>query len=229
MIHPMLRTALLLAPVMCSIGCSEPATETVAPKSYPEGTILLVDRQPVLAADVDRFVDAIARIEPEFVLRDHRRKVLSNISIPLAAGAALDPAGREQAFARAQGLLSSLRETGELPPDAPEPTVASGTFKEVGLIPWAIASQMEPLTVSDLQETPGAWTFFKLTATTDLPGKFGGQSQVTIVRYDVPYLPPEGVRDLVRDAVQGFKVTIVDPEWEPMVPPAYLYSSKDTR
>ncbi|MDG1491021.1 MAG: hypothetical protein P8R43_03960, partial [Planctomycetota bacterium] len=73
----MLRTALLLAPVMCSIGCSEPATETVTPKSYPEGTILLVDSQPVLAADVDRFVDAIARIEPEFVLRDHRRKVLS--------------------------------------------------------------------------------------------------------------------------------------------------------
>ena len=225
----MFRTVLLLTPVLCSAGCSEPTPDAPTPRSYPEGTILLVDDQPVLAADVDRFVEAIARIEPEFVLRDHRRKVLSNISIPLAAGAALDASAREEAFAQAQSLLSALRETGEMPPDAPEPRVMSGTFKEVGLIPWAIASQMEPLTVSDLQETPGNWTFFKLTATTDPPGEFGGQSEVTILRYDVPYLPPEGVRDLVQDAVQGFKIEIVDPEWEPMVPPAFLYPTRGPR
>lgn len=210
-------------------GCG-PKEPTPAPApEVPEGTVLLVDQQPILASEVDRYVDAVRLIEPEFVLRDHRRKVLSNISIPIAAGAALDPASREEAFERAQRLLAASRETGQVPDDAPAPRVMTGTFKDVGLIPWAIATDLEPLTFSELHETPGAWTFFKLTATTHPPGEFVGHSQVTIVRYDVPYLPTEAVRGLVQSAIGGFDVQVVDPEWEPLVPPLYLYPQGDAR
>lgn len=220
------RTLLLMTSLVAFTGCSEALPEEPEPRSYPEGTVLVVDDQPILAADVDRFVGAVALIEPEFVLRDHRRKVISNISIPLAAGAALDPSSRDEAFSRAQALLSAFRETGELPADAPTPQVLSGTFKEVGLIPWAIATEMEPLKISELHETPGAWSFFRLTASTEAPGEFEGRSQVTILRYDVPYLPQDAVRGLVQTAMQGFEIEIVDPAWEPMVPPAFLYPAK---
>jgi hypothetical protein len=223
------RTLILLSSLAALAGCSQPEPDEPEQRAHPEGTILVVDDQPILAADVDRFVDAVALIEPEFVLRDHRRKVISNISIPLAAGAALDPAGRDEAFSRAQALLSAFRETGEVPADAPKPQVLSGTFKEVGLISWALATEMEPLTISELHETPGAWSFFKLTASTEAPGEFEGRSQVTILRYDVPYLPPDAVRGLVQTAMQGFEIEIVDPAWEPMVPPAYLYPSESPR
>jgi len=229
MTGPMPRTLPLMVALAAFTGCSNSAPEEPAPRSYPEGTILVVDDQPILAADVDRFVGAVALIEPEFVLRDHRRKVLSNISIPLAAGAALDPTSREEAFTRAQALLSAFRETGEVPADAPQPRVLSGTFKEIGLIPWALATEMEPLTISELHETPGAWSFFRLTASSEAPGEFEGRSQVTILRYDVPYLPQDAVRGLLQTAMQGFKIEIVDPEWEPMVPPAFLYPSKGQR
>lgn len=220
------RTPFLLTSLVAFTGCSGALPEEPAPRSYPEGTVLVVDEQPILAADVDRFVDAVALIEPEFVLRDHRRKVLSNISIPLAAGAALDPASRDQAFTRAQALLSAFRETGELPEGAPQPRVLSGTFKEIGLIPWAFAIEMEPLTISELHETPGAWSFFRLTASTEAPGESGGRSQVTILRYDVPYLPEDALRGLIQTAMQGIEIEIVDPAWEPMVPPAFLYPAK---
>lgn len=227
--RPILTLCLTLALLTLSSGCSDPAPAPAEERVFPPGTVLVVEDQPILSSDVDRYVDAIGLIEPEFVLRDHRRKVLSNISIPLAAGAALDPEAREVAFARAQSLLSAVRETGELPPDAPEPQVRTGTFKDVGLIPWAIASEMEPLTFSELHETPGAWSFFKLTATSEPPGGFVGGSQVTIVRYDVPYLPQDAVRGLVQTAVDGFQVEVIDPEWEPMVPPLYLYPTSGSR
>lgn len=210
-----------------ALGCSEPQPTAPPEVELPAGTVLVVDQQPILAEEVDRYVSAIQLIEPEFVLRDHRRKVLSNISIPIAAGAALDPAGRDEAFERAQRLLAATRETGEVPADAPAPKVSTGTFKDVGLIPWAIATDLEPLTFSELHETPGAWTFFKLTASTHAPGEFIGTSQVTIVRYDVPYLPTEAVRGLVQTALGGFDVQVVDPEWEPLVPPIYLYPKGD--
>lgn len=227
--HAMHRSLLLLSPLALFGGCSDPAPVVPEARTFPEGTVLAVDDQPILAADVDRFVGAIELIEPQFVLRDHRRKVLSNISIPLAAGAALEPEARQVAFSRAQGLISTLRETGELPPDAPEPRVMTGTFKEVGLIPWAIATEMEPLTFSELHETPGAWTFFKLTATSEPPGAFVGGSQVTIVRYDVPYLPQDAVRGLLQTAMEGLQVEVIDPEWEPVIPPLYLYPSAGPR
>ncbi|MEM9801298.1 MAG: hypothetical protein AAGA20_13305 [Planctomycetota bacterium] len=224
----MLRTASLLAGIAFAAwapGCGpgpSPEPEVPAP-TYPEGTVLAVGGHPITAADVERYVDAVAIIEPEFVERDHRRKVLTNIVLPTAAGAALDPGAREVAFQEAQRLLSAARETGEVPEDAPEPMVLTGTFREVGLAPWALATTMEPMTFSQLQETPGAWTFFKLIATAAPPGEYGARTEVTIVRYDVPYIPREGAQELLRQALDELTIEVVDPDWEALVPPIHLY------
>ncbi|MEM1453400.1 MAG: hypothetical protein AAF726_23460 [Planctomycetota bacterium] len=184
-----------------------------------------MDLQPISAEEVDRYVPALAAIEPEFSLPSHRRKVLSNIVLPVAAGAALDPIGRDEAFRQAQALLAAARETGEVPAEEALPQTLSGTFKDIGLASWALARNMEPLTFSDLHETPGSWTFFKLIAIPPDGDVASPQSQFTVVRYDVPYLPREEARAVIDEALRGFEITIVDPDWEALVPPLYLYKS----
>ena len=222
-----MNTTLVLAVAAAAgiVGCADAPAPEPPPAAFPEGTVLTVGGHPVTAADVDQYVDMVAMIEPEFVLRDHRRKVLNNITLPVAAGAALDPQARDAAYRKAQRLLAAARETGDVPGDAPEPQILTGSFREVGMVSWSIAKDQEPMTFSELHETPGAWTFFKLIATAAEPGEFEPTSQVTIVRYDLYYLPQEGVREFVQSALDGFEITIVDPEWEPIVPPLYLYES----
>lgn len=224
---PLLATVLAIAAPLIA-ACGDEPSAPPEPPSYPEGTVLAIGGVPITAADVDQYVDAIALIEPEFVERDHRRKVLSNVTFPVKAGAALDPAARDEAFREAQRLLAIARETGVVPKEEIVPTVLTGTFREVGLVPWAVAKDMEPLTFSDLHETPGAWTFFKLTASGAPQGEFDGLTQVTIVRYDVPYIEREVAREMLQSAVDGLPIEVVDPEWEPIVPPLFLYRSGST-
>ncbi|MEM9382120.1 MAG: hypothetical protein AAGB93_19350 [Planctomycetota bacterium] len=229
--HQAMKLLALLAAAVAAAGCggTDPEPDGAPePPGYLEGTVLALDGRPITAEDVDRYVPAVATIESEFALPSHRRKVLSNIVLPVAAGAALDPTRREEAFLEAQALLAAARETGEVAPDVALPQTLTGTFKDIGLAPWALAREMEPLTFSDLHETPGAWTFFRLIAVPPDGDMLSAHAEFTIVRYDVPYLPREDARALIDDALNGFEITIVDPEWEALVAPIYLYKSGST-
>lgn len=223
-------TLLALLAAVAATGCGGTDSDTApeAPPGYLAGTVLALDGRPITAEEVDRYVPAVGAIESEFALPSHRRKVLSNIVLPVAAGAALDPVRREETFLEAQALLAAARETGEVPPDVALPQTLSGTFKDIGLASWALAREMEPLTFSDLHETPGGWTFFRLIAVPPDGDMLSPHARFTIVRYDVPYLPREEARALIDDALDGFEISIVDPDWEALVPPIYLYKSGST-
>ncbi len=222
-----LAVGVLAALALLAASCDEPgAAPPVAPApAYPPGTALAIGGHPIAAEDIERYVPMIEIIEPEFVRRDHLRKVLSNIVLPTAAGAALLPEDREAAYQRASELLAAARETGTLPDGAPEANPLSGPWVKVGMVSWFEAMSMEPGTYSPLHETPGAWTFFELISTGAPPGEFHATTEVSVRRYDVRYLPDEALHDLVQEALDTLPIDIVDPEWEPLVPPLFLYRS----
>ncbi len=165
-------------------------------------------------------------IDPHLVQSSLRRGALANVSLPIAAGHALDPVAREEAFQKAQKIHAHVRETGEFPPDAPTANHLTGSWREVGLVPFNEAMTMQPGTYSKLFESPASWTFFKLTATNLEEGEsFTGLTQITIARYDIPYLPDEGSLELIQSAIDTLPFEIVDDEWEHIVPPIVLYKS----
>lgn len=205
----------------CSGGGDDPVPAAPAP---PEGTVISIDQVHLTADDIDRWLPAIELIDPHLVKASQRRRAFSNIVLPLAAGAALDPASRDEAFGRAQSILATTRETGTVPEGTPEPQVLTGTFVEVGLAPWAMALEMQIPSYSELFETPGAWTFFKLIASNAEPGQFDGRTELTIVRYDIPYLPREATRTVVYEGMEQLPIRAYDPDWEAIIPPVYLYN-----
>lgn len=192
--------------------------------TWPEGTVLAYGGEPISAEEVDRHLELIHLIEPHLVTTDHRRKALTNIVLPVAAGRVLFPDARQAAFERAQALAAEARETGRLPEGAPEANYLTGTWRDVGMPVWDEARRTEPGTYSQVIETPGAWTFVHVLAVGVEPGEeFGPRTAVTVQRYDVPYIEREATRDLLQSAMDQLDLEIVDPEWEAVVPASLLY------
>lgn len=197
-----------------------PAPEVV----WPEGTVLSVGGVGITGDEIDAHVPTVALVEPWFVERDHRRKAIAEIVLPIAAARAVLPAEREEAYDRAKGVASAALETGKVPEGTPEPISLTGSWKDVGLVAWGEASRLEPGSFSRLIETPGAWTLVKLLATDAAPGEtFSPRTIVTVLRYDFPFIEPEALKPLLKDAIKELKIEVIDPDWEPMIPPRLLY------
>lgn len=210
-------------------GAVEASTEPTAVE-YPEGTVFTIGDVPVLRSDIDAYVPLVRLIDPHLVTSSLRRSALANVALPIAAARALDPEAREEAFQRAQAYNAHAREQGDVPPGAPEPRYLTGTWKDVGLVPFAEAMSMTPGSYSRLVESPAAWTFFKLVATNVEEGaEFTNMTEITIQRYDVPYLPDEASRDLVQQAIDTLPVEVIDEEWEHVIPPIVIYKPKAVR
>ncbi|MEM8712178.1 MAG: hypothetical protein AAGG01_14605, partial [Planctomycetota bacterium] len=234
---------LVLATSLAGVGCGGSAAETTpggpqdgsgaaaasteAAASYPEDTVFTLGGVPVLLSDIDAYVPLIRLIDPHLVTSSLRRNALANVVLPITASRALDPEAREEAFQRAQAYNAHARENGDVPPGTPEPRYLTGTWKDVGLVPFAEAMSMTPGSYSRLVESPAAWTFFKLIATNVEEGaEFEAMTEITIQRYDIPYLPDEASRELVQQAIDTFPVEVIDEEWEHIIPPIVIYKPK---
>ena len=221
----LVAAALLLGALPgCGADGAAPPAEAPAPASWPEGTALAFGGAPVSAEEIDQHLELIHLIEPHLVKSDHRRKALTNIVLPVVAGRVLYPEERQAAFERAQALAAEAREVGRAPEGAPEPQYLTGTWLEVGMPVWDEARRTEPGSFSRVVETPGAWTFVHVLAAGVEPGEaFGPMTQVTVQRYDVPYIEREATRDTLQSAMDQLQLEIVDPEWEKVVPASLLY------
>lgn len=217
----------LLPLLSCEKAPESPKAAPPAKVNWPEGTVLAIGGEPITAEEIDRYVDMVHVIEPHLVKRDHRRKSLTNVALPIAVGRALVPeADRNAAFQEAERLAAVAKETGKVPEGVAEVQYLTGTWKEVGMTVWNEARSVPPGSFSGVLETPGAWTFVHLLATAAEPGEpFGPITEITVQRYDVYYYDREGMRDLINDGLQQLRVEVVDPEWEAIVPPLYLYPS----
>lgn len=233
------RAALLAALASSALlpGCDDPQAPKATPRSpspilyaapgtYAEGTAFAIGGVPVMKADIEEYLPLMRMIDPHLVDTSLRRRALANIVLPIAAGQALDAEAYEAAFQKAQRIRAAVLETGIFPPDAPKANYLTGTWIDVGLVPFKAAAGMEPGTYSPLLESPAAFTFFKLVATNLQEGEaMGPQTELVIQRYDVPYLPDEASVELIQSAIDTLPLEIVDPEWEPIVPPILLYKS----
>ena len=229
---------LALAASLTLAGCDDPHVAGPTTKSpspirmaaegaYPDGAAFALGGIPVMKADIDEYVPLMKLIDPHLVKASLRRLAVANVLLPIAAGRALDPLAREDAFQRAQAVHATVRETGTFPDDAPAANLLSGSCLDIGLIPFNAARSMEPGTYSGLYETPGSWMFFKLIATNLEEGEpFTPETQVTIQRYDTFYLPMEDGADLLQSGIDTLPLEIVDPEWEHIIPPVVLYQSR---
>lgn len=213
----------------CGADGDAPPADAAAPTSWPEGTALVFGGAPVSVDEIDRHLELIHLIEPHLVKSDHRRKALTNIVLPVVAGRVLYPEERQAAFERAQALAAEAREVGRAPESAPEPLYLTGTWLEVGMPVWDEARRTEAGSFSGVVETPGAWTFVHVLAVGAEPGEaFGPMTQVTVQRYDVPYIEREATRDMLQSAMDQLELEIVDPEWEKVVPASLLYPRTPT-
>ncbi len=215
-------TGLCLALIVwaCTPWDEVPAT----PPVYPAGTVLAVDGVPVSKAEVDRWAAVTRAIEPDKVQAHWRRLALSNIVLPLRTSESLDPEGRRAAFAHAERLRGLATELGRIPDDADVHDIAVGNWAQVGLIDWEVARALAVGAWSDVYETPGGWAFLRLLEQPDVAPEadLGSQAALRFERVHVFYLAPEGLRTLIEDALRKLPIEVVDPEWEPLVPPIYL-------
>lgn len=215
-------------------GCVDSATQDDAHDTpdilegpiYPEGTVLAANGQGVTAEEVDRFIELMSMVEPANVKADNRRKSLANIWIPVLAARAVFPEERLETFQIAQELLSTARETGDLPPGV-EARYMTGTWADVGMVEWLAARATAPGGFSELVENPGSWTFMKVLAHGVPEGQpFEPTTQVTVQIVDVPFFETENMRDLLLSAIDQTEFEVIDPAWETLVPPYYLYKKK---
>lgn len=229
----------LLALLVAACGCGAPndpdvpaaessadGSTAAAAEAWPEGTVLVANGEALTADEVDRYVKLMSMVEPQYVEEDHRRKALANISIPMLAARAILPEERLTAFKLAQDYLSHSRETGEFP-EGVTPRYVSGTWRDVGMVEWEAARATAVEDFSGLVETPGGWSYLKLLAQGVPEGQpFEPTTQVTVQIVEVPFLETPDLRDLLQTAVDQLEFQVVDPAWEPLVPPYYLYPKK---
>ncbi|MFT7480960.1 MAG: hypothetical protein ACI80N_004277, partial [Gammaproteobacteria bacterium] len=213
--------ALQLCGLSLLVGaCSETGASTVA---YDAGTVISIEldgqRISITADEVDEWVPTIAVVEPMKTLPAHRRLALTNIVLPRVMAALAAPEAREEARMRAQDSWDVIAEGLLEHKDLLEMEVVEGTFKETGLDVWGMALRMQPEDWSPVFETVGAFAFFRFVGIPEPP--WHPATPILIERALFPFVDPGLAFSQIEDANDRAVLTIVDPEWETLVPAAY--------
>ncbi|QDU66292.1 hypothetical protein [Engelhardtia mirabilis] len=187
-----------------------------AGEQWPAGTVLAVDGLPLSGAEVDQVTAWVAAVMPGVSAREHRRRALTGHLFPRLTAEAAFGAARDGALAEAKDLLAELRAE----PTEPDPALALvGDWGTIGLEVWAA-----------LQDAPlGEWIGpiagigrLRLARCLDhAPGPHPGLDHFEIEVRDFPFVPPGTDRDALADLTWDTQLTIVDPEYERIVPLAW--------
>jgi len=207
------RTALAAAVAAVAFGCApEPAK---AKPPWPEGTVVVLDGEPITAAEVDQYVDAMKEIDASFTKPHCRRLVLTSIIFYRAFARAHPDRPREEARAEATEWRRKLL-AGELVGPLVEPR--SGNWDLLGVEYWLALREMEPGEWSDVIELSGRFAVLQLISRDHAPR--GGQEWFETRIVEFPYVDhPELLQNRITDAV----LEIVDPAWQEIVPGYWKY------
>ncbi len=199
-------------------GCHR---EVPAPPSWPAGTVLVLDGQPISAAEVDEVGSWIAMLEPRDSLEQLRRLALTNVLFPRCAAANLDPDARREARALAERWKGELARGVDLTGPVPGPQLQerSGRMLELGMEVWNAAQALPIGQWSDLIETAGCFHLVRPKVKGE--GKMPGEIQLTVQIYDFPYLPQGQERQSISAALDSAHIVYVDPAWRAFVPLAW--------
>ena len=210
-----LRAVALVA--LCA--CTDQSLKATAP---PEGAVIGVGPNWILAEEVDRWVDTVALLEPTETRPSWRRKALTNVVLPSKIAALLVPAERQLARDQAERALQGLRAQGALPEDFPEPLKsATGDVYEVGLGRWIMARGLPLGEWSEILEEVGTFLIMRVLEAPDA-ADWQPNTAIRIEYVHVPYLRPEDQPALlVEQAREQIRIWAVTPEWEWILPQYY--------
>jgi hypothetical protein len=213
------RVGLAAASALLLAACGPQSAATF---EVPEGTVLVIEDRPVSAAEIDRWLDTFRLIEPADTLPSLRRKIFSNLTLPLVVGELIDPTTR--AATRAIAIQARAALEGAVTPEGVENI--TGSWKDLGLHAWGLALTSEPGVWSELQETVGMFYYLRVVELPEDPAMY---SLVTIERVMFPYIDDMLPKDLIESGIDSMALTILDPEWEEIVPEHYKFRMRPPR
>ena len=225
---PLARPSRLAAAIAAALfatasGCErkEETVEEPPARSWPPGTVLAIDGEPISAEEVDLPSAWIERIEPGSSSQHLRRLSLTNVVLPRRIAAALAGDARERARAEALAALEGLAALPEAPPQSGEPVPpVEGGWVELGLVVWGTAMDLPEGRWSGVVEDIGRFVLLRRLGR--VPGPAPGAIRMHVELLEFPYLVSMG-RRAIELAYAQHRMEIVDPTWREIVPEHIQY------
>lgn len=205
-----LGVALVLLSAACGAE-APPAPATPQAPSYPPGTVLLVEDQPLFAADVEPLSADILELYPEYSPIHARRLALTNVWLPRLACRARYPEAWAAARAACAAASDGL--------DAASPDTLEGSFGGLGVGLWSEARHLSPGTWSGPIEQEGRWLRLRLDER--VPADDPREEVLRLSLIAFPYVDPSDPHAQIEAAIDGARLTLVDPRFSEAVPEAW--------
>ncbi len=203
------------AALFASPACTDPPDEDPLPpaRSFPAGTAVAVNGDPVLAEEIQRVAASIQALYPGYTDAHHRRLALTAVVLPRAAIRSL----HREAHARARAEAARALERG---PDflADLSKEQRGNFKSLDLDLWCLARELP------LGEWRGPLELVGRFALVRLDARHGANAEEEVLELrcvEFAFVPLDDLKSLVEAALDRSRLEIVDPEWEETVPEAW--------
>jgi hypothetical protein len=203
-------------------ACEKPAPPPPA-ASWPPGTVLVMNGQPISAEEVDRIGSDFALLEPADSLLQLRRLALTNVIFPRIATATAHPGERAKMRELAESYRTALV-AGTLPAGplaGPLERDHKGHMLDVGLEIWSFGIEAEIDRWSPVIETVGTFQLARVKKRE--PGRTPASTELTIGAFDFPYVDVASRRKQVDEAIDHSHLVIVDESWREVVPAAWIY------
>jgi len=218
MIQRPLLTVLLSALASGAPACSPAAVEEV----WPEGTVLVVNDEPILAEQVDRLAGWVSIIEPTATPLHLRRLALTNLVFPHLAARALSGERWRTVLDEARRTRAELvADDGTMPPGGEPGEEFKGSWQELGLESFGAALETGPGRWSPVIEAPGVFRIVRLEHTSE-DGVI-----LTLSRIDFRYLSEDSLTHELEAALDASRLRIVDEAWREAVPLAWIHRMKE--
>jgi hypothetical protein len=223
-------TCLLLCTTVLS-GCDPPlpkksnaqsgATPVEQAADWPEGTVIVVGNEPILASEIENWADTIALVEPSHTRPDHLRKALTNLVLHKKVARQILPEECERARKKAVRALENLRSGSGISKEGPQVVRVTGTWndieQDIGLDRWG-ASRGQNASNWQLLETLGGWSVMRAPM---IPAEWLPNSDVTIEHVTFYYLEPATMKREIQAALEKLPIRVLDRQWREILPVYY--------
>ncbi len=219
--------------VLLTLGACDPAAEPSAPPpivapepTYPDGTVLAVDGEPIRADDVDWIADAIGELYPHYVPSQLRRLALTNVVLPIWAIRARDAEARGAALEACRAARATVGADGATENGAPH----AGGVHALGIDLWVSARRLEAGVWSEPIELIGRWALVRVESTEPGESGQGEWLELTVQMFpflDLSYPGATDANTSIEDAIDAAVLEIVEPAWRELVPEAFLFRMRE--
>jgi len=186
-----------------------------APKTWPAGTVLVMDGEPISEQEVDTLIEPLLELEAAYTQTHRRRLVLTNVVLPRAFSRARYP--EERIRAREEALTAQRTVSEGEPPDVFLERL-TGNWDVLGLETWITARGLELGRWSEVIEFGGRFVLVRVNGR-DYNAVAGLENfDIDVASY--PYMIRYA--SLQELYIEG-ELEIVDPAWREIVPGFYKY------